>query len=337
MLSFLMKRLAGLLLTLVAASFLVFAVTEFSPGNVARKTLGPYALQEQVDLLYKRLHLDDPLLVRYARWMGVLLGAIDDPLQDPALKLGFEDPRGKRYFGNFGYSSLFKAPVNDVLWDRLGNTALLAGLAFALIVPLSLVSGILAGMREGSRLDRGISMVGIVFTSIPEFASGVILVALFVVGLGWLPGTSPLDRGTGWSLAAQLVLPVIVLTLYDSGYVARMVRGSMAEVMNKPFIRTAVLKGLPRRDVILHHAVRNAMIAPFTVILLQINFLISGVVVTEMVFAYPGFGRMLLEASLFGDIALIEAATLIALLVATSTQLVSDVGYMLLNPQIRLA
>jgi peptide/nickel transport system permease protein len=337
MLSFLMKRLAGLLLTLVAASFLVFAVTEFSPGNVARKTLGPYALQEQVDLLYKRLHLDDPLLVRYARWMGVLLGAIDDPLQDPTLKLGFEDPRGKRYFGNFGYSSLFKAPVNDVLWDRLGNTALLAGLAFALIVPLSLVSGILAGMREGSRLDRGISMVGIVFTSIPEFASGVILVALFVVGLGWLPGTSPLDRGTGWSLAAQLVLPVIVLTLYDSGYVARMVRGSMAEVMNKPFIRTAVLKGLPRRDVILHHAVRNAMIAPFTVILLQINFLISGVVVTEMVFAYPGFGRMLLEASLFGDIALIEAATLIALLVATSTQLVSDVGYMLLNPQIRLA
>ena len=337
MLSFLMKRLAGLLLTLVAASFLVFAVTEFSPGNVARKTLGPYALQEQVDLLYKRLHLDDPLLVRYARWMGVLLGAIDDPLQDPALKLGFEDPRGKRYFGNFGYSSLFKAPVNDVLWDRLRNTAVLAGLAFALIVPLSLVSGILAGMREGSRLDRGISLLGIVFTSIPEFASGVILVALFVVGLGWLPGTSPLDRGTGWSLAAQLVLPVIVLTLYDSGYVARMVRGSMAEVMHKPFIRTAVLKGLPRRDVILRHAVRNAMIAPFTVILLQINFLISGVVVTEMVFAYPGFGRMLLEASLFGDIALIEAATLIALLVATSTQLVSDVGYMLLNPQIRLA
>jgi len=337
MLSFLMKRLVGLLLTLVAASLLVFAVTEFSPGNVARKTLGPYALQEQVDLLYKRLHLDDPLLVRYVRWMGVLLGAIDDPLQDPALKLDFEDPRGKRYFGNFGYSTLFKAPVNDILWNRLSNTALLAGLAFALIVPLSLVSGILAGMREGSRLDRGISLLGIVFTSIPEFASGVILVALFVVGLGWLPGTSPLDRGTGWSLAEQLVLPVTVLTLYDSGYVARMVRGSMAEVMNKPFIRTAVLKGLPRRDVILRHAVRNAMIAPFTVILLQINFLISGVVVTEMVFAYPGFGRMLLEASLFGDIALIEAATLIALLVATSTQLVSDVGYMLLNPQIRLA
>jgi peptide/nickel transport system permease protein len=336
MVRFLLKRLLGLLLTLLAASFLVFAVTEFSPGNVARKTLGPYALQSQVDLLYKRLHLGDPLLVRYGRWMGVLVGAVDDPLQDPALKLGFIDPRGQRYFGNFGYSTLFKAPVNDVIWDRIGHTARLAALAFAVIVPLSLIAGILAGMREGSRLDRGISLASIVATSIPEFASGVFLTALFVVGLGVLPGTSPMDRGTGWSLAAQLVLPVAVLVLYDSGYVVRMVRGSMAEVMNKPFIRTAALKGLPRREVIIKHAVRNAMITPFTVILLQINFLISGVVVTEMVFAYPGFGRMLLEASLFGDIALIEAATLIALVVATTTQLVSDLGYMALNPQIRL-
>jgi len=336
MLSFLAKRLVGLLLTLMAASFLVFAVTEFSPGNVARKTLGPYASQEQVDLLYSRLHLSDPLLVRYARWMSVLVGAIDDPLQDSALKLDFKDRRGTRYFGNFGYSTLFKAPVNDVIWTRIGHTAVLAGCAFGLIVPLSLISGILAGMREGSRLDRTISILGIIFTSIPEFASGVFLAAIFVVGFGWLPGTSPMDSGSGWSLAAQLVLPITVLVLFDSGYVTRMVRGSMAEVMNKPFIRTAILKGLPRREVITRHAIRNAMIAPFTVILLQINFLISGVVVTEMVFAYPGFGRMLLEASLFGDIQLIEAATLIALTVAVSTQLISDIGYMVLNPQIRL-
>ena len=336
MIRFIALRLAALVLTLLAASFLIFAVTEFSPGDVARKTLGPYALQEQVDGLYRRLRLNDPLPVRYMRWLGVLLGLIDDPLQDPALKLDFSDPRGKRYFGNFGYSTLYKAPVNDIIWDRLSNTALLAGLAFALIVPLSLIAGILAGMREGSRLDRTISVAGIVFTSIPEFASGMFFTAIFVVGLGWLPGTSPLNRNAGWSIAAQLVLPVAVLVLYDSGYVARMVRGSMAEVMNKPFIRTAILKGLRRREVILHHAIRNAMIAPFTVILLQINFLISGVVVTEMVFAYPGFGRMLLEASLFGDIQLIEAATLIALTVAVSTQLISDIGYMLLNPQIRL-
>jgi peptide/nickel transport system permease protein len=332
---YILRRVLEMLATLVVASFLVFVVTEFSPGNVARKTLGQFALQEQVDLLYQKLHLNDPLLVRYARWVGVLTGLEADPLQDPALKLDFHDPRGDQYFGNFGYSTLYKAPVNDVLWDRLGNTALLAGLAFAVIVPLSLLLGVLAGMRAGSLLDRGISTLSIVMTSIPEFALGVFLVAVFVVGFGWLPGTSPLDTHSGWSIASQLVLPVAVLAIYDAGYVARMVRTSMSEVMAKPYVRTAVLKGLPHRQVILRHALRNAMIAPFTVILLQINWLISGVVVTELVFAYPGFGRMLLDASLFGDVALIEAATLIALFVATATQLLSDIGYRLLDPQAR--
>jgi peptide/nickel transport system permease protein len=290
MAKFILRRLIGLVLTLIAASFLVFLVTEFSPGNVARKTLGPYALQSQVDLLYEKLQLNDPLLVRYARWMGVLTGIIADPLQDPELGLNFTDRRGDRYFGNFGYSALYKAPVNDVLWDRLANTALLAGLAFLVIVPLSLLLGIIAGIREGSFIDRAVSGASIVITSVPEFASGVILVAIFAVWLGILPGTSPLDAGSGWSLASQLVLPVAVLALYDSGYVARMVRTSVAEVMTRPYVRTAILKGLSRREVILRHVVRNAMIAPFTVIMLQINFLIGGVVVTELVFAYPASG-----------------------------------------------
>ncbi|MBW0002662.1 MAG: ABC transporter permease, partial [Hyphomicrobiales bacterium] len=224
MIGFIGKRLLGLVGTLLVASFLVFAVTEFSPGNVARKTLGPFAAQESVDLLYQKLHLNDPLPVRYARWLGVLTGVIADPLQDPALKLDFKDPRGDRYFGNFGYSTLFKAPVNDVIWDRLKNTALLAGIAFAIIVPLSLVLGVLAGMREGSWIDRTISIFGIVTTSIPEFASGVFLFVIFGFWLGLVPGTSPLTTSAGWSIASQLLLPVLVLVLYDSGYVVRMVR-----------------------------------------------------------------------------------------------------------------
>ena len=332
MLRYLLRRTLELVLTLVLASFVVFMVTEFSPGNVARKTLGPFALQQQVDILYTKLHLNDPLLVRYTRWVGVLVGLEADPLQDPALGLNFTDPRGARYFGNFGYSTLYKAPVNDVLWNRLGNTALLAGSAFAVIVPLSLLLGILAGMRAGSGIDRILSATSIVMTSIPEFALGVMLVAVFVVSLHWLPGASTLDPSSSWSVAAQLVLPVATLAIYDAGYVARMVRSSMADVMTQPYIRTAVLKGLPRRHVILRHALRNAMIAPFTVLLLQINWLIGGVVVTELVFAYPGFGRMLLDAALFGDISLIEAASLIALLIAISTQLLSDIGYRLLDP-----
>jgi peptide/nickel transport system permease protein len=133
------------------------------------------------------------------------------------------------------------------------------------------------------------------------------------------------------------VLPVAVMVLYDLGYVVRMVRASMVEVMMKPYIRTAILKGLTFREVILKHALRNAMIAPFTVILLQINYLITGVVVVEAVFAYPGFGRMLLEAALAQDIATVEAASLFAVFVTVMTQIVGDLGYMYLNPKIRFA
>lgn len=333
---FLLKRLSMMLLTMVAASFLVFAVSEFTPGSVARKSLGAFATQQQVDLLSEKLRANDPLLVRYGRWVGVLLGLIPDPLQDPGTGLNFTDPRGAQYFGNFGYSTLNKLPVNDVIWDALANTALLGGLAFLLIVPLSIVFGVLSGLKEGGILDRTLSVICITFTSIPEFASGVFLVTLFVILWPVLPGTSPLDTGSGWSIASQLVLPVAVLVIYDFGYVARMIRVSMIGVMERPFIRTAVLKGMSTRRMVMGHALRNAMIAPFSVLLLQINFLISGVVVTEMVFAYPGFGRLLLEASLFGDIATLEAATLITVGVAVTTQFIGDVGYMLLDPRIRV-
>jgi peptide/nickel transport system permease protein len=332
---FIGNRLVLMVVTVLVSSFVVFGVMEFSPGNVASKTLGPYASDESKEFLFNKLNLDDPLLVRYGRWIGVLSGIIEDPLGDPELDLGFDDPRGHQYFGNFGYSTLYKVPVNDVLWKRLGNTAILAGIAFAIIVPLSILFGVLSGMREGSLLDRGLSLTGITLTSIPEFASAVFLMAIFVVWLGWLPGTSTLEVTPEWPLATHYVLPVLVLVLYDFGYVARMVRGSMVEVMTRHYIRTAILKGLPYRTIILRHALRNAMIAPFTVILLQFNWLITGVVVTEVIFAYPGFGRMLLEAALFGDITLVEAGAVFAVFVAVFTQLIGDIGYMFLNPRIR--
>lgn len=171
----------------------------------------------------------------------------------------------------------------------------------------------------------------------PEFASGVFLQSIFVIWLGLLPGTSPLDPSGGWSIASQLVLPVAVMVLYDLGYVVRMVRASMVETMTRPFIRTAVLKGLDFRKVILKHAIRNAMIGPFTVILLQVNYLLTGVVVVEAVFGFPGFGRMMLDAALNKDIAVIEAGSMFAVFVTVATQIVGDFGYMLLNPRIRFA
>lgn len=308
---FLGKHLVFLVLTLLVVSFLVFALNEFSPGAVARKLLGEFATQEQVDLLTRQLGLDRPLLVRYVDYVAKVLT------------------------GDLGYSLRFKVPVREIIWNRLGNTAFLAAICFALIVPVSMALGIAAGMRESSRLDRGILLFSTVVASVPEFALGVFLASIFVVGLGWLPGTATLVGGGGWSVASQFVLPVAVIVLYDSGYVVSMVRASMVEVMQRPYIRTAVLKGMRFRRVIVGHALRNAMINPVTVIFLQINYLISGVVVVETVFAYPGFGRMMLEAALFKDIALIEAGALVAVFVAILTQILGDLAYMLLDPRIR--
>ena len=313
MLAFLGKRLLSLIFTMVTVSVLVFAAFEFTPGQVARKVLGPFATQDQVDQLTEKMGLNRPVIERYVEWLGNTTS------------------------GNLGYSTLYKTEVNNIIWDRLGNTLILAAAAFVIIVVFSIVFGIAAGMREGSKLDRVISVASIVTTSVPEFASGVFLASIFVIWLNILPGTSPLDSGGQWSIAAQLVLPVAVMVLYDLGYVVRMVRASMVEVMTKPYIRTAILKGLSFREVILKHALRNAMIAPFTVILLQINYLITGVVVVEAVFAYPGFGRMLLEAALAQDIATVEAASLFAVFVTVMTQIVGDLGYMYLNPRIRFA
>ena len=233
---------------------------------------------------------------------------------------------------NLGDSVRFKQPINNFLWERLWNTTILGFWVMVVLIPLSLTLGILAGMREGSPLDRAISVTGITTTSIPEFASAPLLAAIFVFGLGWLPGTSSMMGGFDWK---QLVLPVAVLVIYDFGYVARMTRASMAEVMTTHYVRTAVLKGLPYREVILKHALRNALIAPFTVIMLQIPWLLSGVIVVEFFFAYKGFGALLLEASLNQDILLIEACSMVAVFVVVATQTLSDVGYTYLNPRIR--
>jgi len=217
---------------------------------------------------------------------------------------------------------------------RLKNTAILAGVTLAIVTVLGLTFGILAGMNEGSILDRVISITSIITTSIPEFASAVLLTAVFVFYLDLLPGTSGMTDGFD---PIQLVLPVMVLVLYDFGYVARMTRASMAEVMMTHYIRTAVLKGLPYKTVILRHALRNALIAPFTVIMLQINWLLSGVIVVEFFYAYKGFGALLLEASLNQDIFLIEACAMVAVFVAVATQTISDLGYTYLNPRIRFS
>src|SRR5258707_578391 len=192
----------------------------------------------------------------------------------------------------------------------------------------------IAGMKEGAFRDRFVSFLAVFTTSLPEIATAIVLTVIFALGLRWVPANSAMVNGWDWR---QIILPVMTLVLYDFGYVARMTRASMAEVMTSQYIRTAVLKGLPHRRVILRHALRNALIAPFTIIVLQLNFLLSGVVVVEVFFQFAGFGKLLLDAALFGDIYVIQAATLVAVFVAVLSQIISDVGYTFLNPRIRFS
>jgi peptide/nickel transport system permease protein len=299
-----------MLLVMVTVSGLVFIALEATPGQVATKVLGPYSSQEQRDIWMENNGYNRPLLERYVGWLGDF------------------------FTGDFGQSIRFKTPVSKVLWPRLENTGILALFTMCLVVPISLMFGVLAGMREGSRLDRSISLLSIGTTSVPEMASAPIIAAIFVSWLGLLPGTSGFT--SGFSLA-EMVMPVMVLVLYDFGYVTRMTRASMAEVMQTHYIRTAVLKGLPYKRVIMKHALRNALIAPFTVIMLQVNWLLSGVIVTEFFFAYKGFGALLLEAALNQDIFVIEACAMIAVFVSVTTQTLSDIGYTYLNPRIRFS
>ena len=310
MLIFLAKRAGYMALTMLVVSILLFLLLEVNGDSIAVKVLGPYTTEEQRALWLEANGYNRPAYIRYFEWLGRMLA------------------------GDFGDSIRFRAPVADVLWPRLANTAILGGVTFAVMIPLALTLGILAGMREGSKLDRTISVGAIVTTSIPEFASAVLLTFVLVFWLGWLPGTSGMSNGFN---PLELVLPVTVLVLYGFGYIARMTRASMAEVMQTPYIRTAILKGMPYRQVILRHALRNALIAPFTVIMLQINWLLSGVIVVEFFFAYKGFGALLLEASLNQDIYLIQACAMVAVFVAVTTQTIADIGYTYLNPRIRFA
>jgi peptide/nickel transport system permease protein len=313
MLKMLMHRAAQMVLIMLTVSLVLFFVFD-SPKfkkQIAINELGGFAVSALTETDYQnwldKKGLNVPFYERYVKWIGGMAK------------------------GDFGRSFQKSVDVGPLLATRLVNTGILAFWVFALMIPLSLVTGVLAGIREGSVQDRSISILSVIFTSIPEIATAIFLTVIFALGLGWLPAKS---KGEGWE---YLVLPVLTLVLYDFGYVARMTRASVAEVVTSQYVRTAILKGLPYRRVVMKHVLRNALIAPFTVIVLQLNWILSGVVVVEVFFQYEGFGKLLLDAALFGDLYVVQAATLAAVLVAVLSQLISDIGYTFLNPRIRFA
>jgi peptide/nickel transport system permease protein len=238
--------------------------------------------------------------------------------------------------GDAGMSYQTGRPVSVTLFARLRNSLVLAAVAFVVVMPLALLLGIVAGVNEGKPVDRTISIVGLTLTATPEFVTGIFLILIFGIWLKAVPAvaifTSPNAIFENPSL---LVLPVLTLTAVELGYVARMTRASMVEIMDMPYIRTAIIKGLPFSRVVFRHAVRNALLAPITIIMLHVNWLIGGLVVVEVIFGYPGLGQYIYEAATFGDYNAIEAAAMILVVVAVGTRLLGDLVYTLLNPRIR--
>ena len=259
-------------------------------------------------------------------WMKTTGG----PVEYIPLKKGF-------LRGDPGVSLRTGRPVGDTIFTRLRNSAVLAGIAFALVMPTALFLGMIAGLKEGSLKDRALSIGGMMFSVIPEFATGIFLILIMAVWLKLVPGATVFGEKAPWERLDMLILPVLTLTLVELGYILRITRASMVEVMKSPYIRTAQLKGLPYWRIVFKHAVRNALMAPITVIMLHVNWLMGGIVIVEVVFGYPGLGKYLLESALFKDINGLEAGAMILVLLAVGTQLVADIVYTFLNPRIRYA
>jgi peptide/nickel transport system permease protein len=240
--------------------------------------------------------------------------------------------------GDPGKSLQTGRPVFHTLLPRLRNTLILAATAFLVVMPLALFLGILAGINEGKPIDRTISITSLGATATPEFVTGIFLILIFGIWLKVLPAVSVfLTPNAIFEDPRLLILPVLTLTAVELGYVTRMTRASMVEVMGSAYIRTAIIKGMPRWRVVMRHAVRNALMAPITIIMLHVNWLIGGVVVVEVIFGYPGLGKYIYDAAIFGDYNAVEAAAMLTVTIAIATRLIGDLVYTFLNPRIRYA
>jgi peptide/nickel transport system permease protein len=345
MLSFILRRLGVILLTMLCLSFVVFFFVNLEPNlrKLAIFQTEMRASDQDLEKWLQRNGYRDNFFVRFGRWVGVWpkQPAIDPATGQPVSRFRFcAEPSEARFSGvlegDFGCSTAFRSPVAQRLPEALKATGILMFWVMIVLVPVALLIGVLAGMREGSKLDRGLSVAAIASTATPEYVSGVIFTAIFASWLGLLNGSAATAATKGVSFS-NFTLPVITMAIYGTGYIARMTRASMAEVMTAQYIRTARLKGLSFGAVVLKHALRNALIAPFTVIMLLFPWLLTGVVVVESIFNYKGFGWLLVQAASNNDIDMLLACGLISVVLVLLTQLISDIGYAFLNPRIRVA
>lgn len=237
--------------------------------------------------------------------------------------------------GDPGVSLRTGRPVTKTLVTRLRNSAVLAGITFLFVMPLALVLGIIAGLKEGSLWDRVLSMGSLIFSVTPEFATGIFLILIMARWLQIVPGAAVFGDRAPWERPDMLILPVLTLSFIELGYILRITRASMVEVMKSFYIRTAILKGQSYFKIVINHALRNALMAPITVMMLHVNWLMGGIVLTEVIFGYPGIGKYLLDSAMFNDVNALEATAMFFVMIAVGTQLLADIIYTFLNPRIR--
>jgi peptide/nickel transport system permease protein len=309
---FIAKRVGLALITLWILSLIVFFAGQILPGDPGRAILGPLAAESAVKQLDHQLGVDQPLLTQYWNWIS-----------------GF-------VHGDMGTSSQFRAPVSDYIWPALGHSLKLAAVAFVIVVPISIAGGVFAALHAGRPLDRIITTLGLSFSTVPEFVSGIVLIIVFGIWLNvlpisasWEPGASPANQ------LYHLILPSLPLVLILFGYIARMARAGTIEALDSDYARTATLKGLPRGVVIRRHVLRNSLVPTVTVIATQTGYLIGGLVIIETLFNYQGIGNLIFKAAQDKDFAMLEAGVLVIGIVYMIATLIADVIYSLLNPRIR--
>lgn len=338
---FILRRLGVMLLTALCLTFIVFWLTNLYPNlEKLAKTEGNFRMSdEQVTSYLTNNGYLQPLPVKYGQWLGVLPGFEIEGSDGEIRRRCAEDATFCGVIqGQWGFSTVFKDDVSTIVWKRLGLTGKLMLAVLLVMIPAALVIGVLAGMREGTRMDRSLSTFSILSSATPEYVSGVVLIAVFgtaTFGMQYFKGTatSAEDQAT----FENFTLPVLTIALYGVGYIARMTRASMTEVMTAQYIRTARLKGVSFGNIVIKHALRNSLIAPFTVIMLQFPYLLNGVVITETLFNYKGIGWTLVQAASNNDIELLLAVSVVSVIVVLLTQLLSDIGYVFLNPRIRIS
>lgn len=309
---YLLRRALFFAFALLFTSALVFALTRVLPGDVARVLLGREATPEQVAAVRIELGLDDPLPVQYGRWLMGFVG------------------------GDWGQTfSAPRQPIGDLVARRALNSAYLGLLTLVLAVPLSIALGVAAALNEGKLLDGVISVFTLSVASLPEFATALFLINVVALDWKWFPASSAIPpTATFWEALPSLGLPAIAATLVLMAYLVRLTRTGVIEELKRDYVMMAVLKGIPYRTVMLRHVLRNALIPTVTAIANSTGWLVSGLVVIEFVFSYPGLGRLLMFGIDNRDLPLIQAVVMVTVLVILVANLLADLLYAVLNPRI---